>query len=494
MNQYQVICIDSDEQFLRSMENSLPKRVSSLCPDFQCVFEFVASSDELSEVVSQTPENISLAMLISDQMMAGVSGIELIGQLKCDHPDMVSILLTGHSGLDTARYAINSHLLDQYIPKPIEDIQSFVSLVANLLKRFHLHRAESERTDQLANMVSKLRSCNEEISDMQTAAEEIASLSRDLRGLDFDAVVEVVQQQIPRIFKNQKATLCFPPSGICPHRQDFRNNGTTPDGQPAAGTAESPRKYISSQAAAVSTACEELTDQSPDITVPLYSTIYADTANSHDIGDQGYLCLCHMDKSADSSELLRYKAVLAGEIISTSLINAAQYQQARHDSLTDYLTGANSRRAFDEKLHREYERSVHCKHPLCVLIVDIDRFKNINDRSGHIAGDHILRELTNVIGKQMRKTDILARYGGDEFVVLMPKTILADAITAAERMRSNCESELTSKGHSVTISCGVAQWSGQVSESGIDVLRRADTALYKAKVAGRNNVQVGQAA
>jgi diguanylate cyclase (GGDEF)-like protein len=191
---------------------------------------------------------------------------------------------------------------------------------------------------------------------------------------------------------------------------------------------------------------------------------------------------------------MKYKAGLASEILSASLTNAALYQQAKRDSQTDHLTGAGTRRVLEVELEAEHERAVRYGHPFCVVIVDVDRFKNINDKSGHPAGDQVLRRLVEILGREKRATDVLARYGGDEFAILMPETSLQGAVDVAERMRKKVESSLAVQDQPVTISCGLAGWSSPQDEAPTDVLRRADAALYQAKQAGRNRVQTMKAA
>ncbi|HUU59404.1 MAG TPA: GGDEF domain-containing protein, partial [Phycisphaerae bacterium] len=103
----------------------------------------------------------------------------------------------------------------------------------------------------------------------------------------------------------------------------------------------------------------------------------------------------------------------------------------------------------------------------------------------------ILRRLGEALRRGVRTTDVLARYGGDEFVLLMPETMLAQAETVLERLRECACSVPSSSGRPVTISCGVAEWSGRPADTGAEVLRRADRALYQAKRSGRNRVTVG---
>jgi len=494
MKEYLTICVDDDEQFLQSLQNLLPSRVDDLCPDFQCTFEFTSSPEELFEILSDPSQSKSLAMVISDQMMPGISGIELIEKLKGEYPDIVSILLTGHGGLDSAKYAINRHLLDQYVSKPIEDVHVFTSLVANLLKRHHLNLEERERTEQLARTVVQLQNSNEEISAMQAAAEEIAMLSKCFKSLDLSEVVAVASQEVPKLFTAQRAVLCFPPDG-CPVDLVGRKDCSCPQEELLSRRdAQTAIRDGEVSCGEIPDVCANLGGKSPNLIVPLSISAFAST-DGDDEDQQGYLCMCNMDSNSPGcTNLMEYKAGLAREILNANLTNAKLYQQVKPDSETDYLTGARTRRALEEKLEAEHERAVRYNSSFCVVIVDVDRFKEVNDRSGHIAGDQALQQLTDILTRHMRRTDILARYGGDEFVILMPETELEGAVSAAERMREEAQHTLAPCEQTVTISCGVAGWSGGESESGTDVLRRADAALHRAKCSGRNNVQIEKAA
>ena len=488
MKQYQIICIDDDKDFLRSLKKSLPEKVKPLCRDFACVFDFVTSSAELRKVLAQAAEDdVCPAMLISDQLMPDVTGIDLIEQIKGDYPDLVCVLLTGHAGLDSARQAINHRLLDQYVCKPIEDMHEFASLAANLLKQHHLDLEEKIRTAQLAEKV-------EEIRAMKAAAEEVAMLSKGLKSLDFDEVVKMASSEVPNVFRAHRGVLCFVPD-VCPTELISRENCSCP--QPELLSRADVRVALQDgqiSCGEVPEVCGKLGGQSPDIIVPL--SIAAAAAGDGKAEDRrGYLCMCNMDPAiAGSADLIKYKARLISEILSASLTNAKLYQQAKRDSQTDLLTGVNTRRVLEEKLEAERDRAVRYKRPFCIAIVDIDRFKEVNDASGHAVGDQALRQLTDILRQEIRKTDTLARYGGDEFVVLMPETDLDIAVNVIERVRKKAESSLATYGQNTTISCGVAGWSGADGESGTEVFRRADAALYKAKRLGRNKVVVEKAA
>lgn len=166
-------------------------------------------------------------------------------------------------------------------------------------------------------------------------------------------------------------------------------------------------------------------------------------------------------------------------------------------SMIDQLTGLYNRRFMSEQLQRQMRRAHSAKQPLSVVALDIDHFKQVNDRFGHAAGDRILQELANRLRINIRPSDVPFRPGGEEFLVIMPATDPAQASRGAERLRravggepffaSEAEPELT-----ITISVGVAtRLDTEIASE--DLLHRADEALYRAKAAGRNCVEVAVA-
>lgn len=159
---------------------------------------------------------------------------------------------------------------------------------------------------------------------------------------------------------------------------------------------------------------------------------------------------------------------------------------------TDTLTGAWNRRHFDEVVDRELDRSRRYGHALALIVLDLDRFKEINDRYGHVEGDRVLQEVASCMREALRKPDSLTRWGGEEFIVLMPDTGIASAAILAERLRSNIAARHIEGIGTVTASIGVAELG--TSEQRNAWLARADAALYRAKQAGRNRVELADAA
>jgi diguanylate cyclase (GGDEF)-like protein/PAS domain S-box-containing protein len=160
---------------------------------------------------------------------------------------------------------------------------------------------------------------------------------------------------------------------------------------------------------------------------------------------------------------------------------------ASHDS----LTGAANRRNFFERAAEEYARARRYDRPVSIVVLDIDRFKQINDRYGHARGDEVLKTLTDGCKTQLREVDLFARIGGEEFAVLLPDTDLGNARMVAERLREFAAAQkVVTEGAEIhwTVSAGVATQS--VADASIEeCLKRADNALYLAKEGGRNRVE-----
>lgn len=170
----------------------------------------------------------------------------------------------------------------------------------------------------------------------------------------------------------------------------------------------------------------------------------------------------------------------------------ANVQQTIELAVTDPLTGLSNRRYLDNHISTLFNRSMARGRPLSVLIADIDRFKQINDTHGHDAGDDILREFANRVRSTVRGADLACRYGGEEFVVVMPDTSPEIAASVAERLRGVIESvpfvvKGTGQELQVTASFGIASRTPQVITPG-HLLKQADVALYEAKNGGRNRV------
>lgn len=166
---------------------------------------------------------------------------------------------------------------------------------------------------------------------------------------------------------------------------------------------------------------------------------------------------------------------------------------ARREAMTDGLTGINNRKAFDQMLADAMREAERDGQPLALLLIDIDHFKHFNDAHGHLVGDHVLRLVAKALTECIKGRDTAARFGGEEFAILLPRTTLVNAVTVADQIRTTVGGrQIVNRARStnygtVTLSIGAAQY--RPGEAGADLVRRADTALYDAKHSGRNQVK-----
>ncbi|MDQ3821376.1 MAG: diguanylate cyclase [Acidobacteriota bacterium] len=158
------------------------------------------------------------------------------------------------------------------------------------------------------------------------------------------------------------------------------------------------------------------------------------------------------------------------------------------EAFTDHLTGLANRRRFERQLEREVERTLRYNRHFCLLLLDIDHFKSVNDGFGHDAGDEVLRRLAKTLQAETRGIDLAARIGGEEFAVILPETDLEGAMDVAERLRAAISSAEIPPVGRVTASFGVAEFP-VCAPTGRELLAATDAALYEAKNAGRNRIE-----
>lgn len=193
------------------------------------------------------------------------------------------------------------------------------------------------------------------------------------------------------------------------------------------------------------------------------------------------------DRRFSEPELARVEALLCRLIYP--LRNGLKYREALSHAHTDQLTQTGNRAALLDSLQRELELARRYATPLSVILLDVDHFKSINDNFGHDTGDAVLRSVAQSIKDSVRGSDILFRYGGEEFVILLSNTTKDGAVNLAERIRNTVEGTfcgVRDSGVRVTLSLGVATLIS--GETHLDLLRRADQAMYQAKRGGRNRV------
>lgn len=200
----------------------------------------------------------------------------------------------------------------------------------------------------------------------------------------------------------------------------------------------------------------------------------------------------YVTKPFEPGELVaRVKVQLKIKTLQDSLKKSNQ--ELLQLSNTDPLTHLSNRRFLMETLDKELKRSARCNSPLSLIMVDIDHFKRVNDTYGHQQGDVVLVEVAKVMLEHLREYDMAARFGGEEFSLVLPETELLPAVQVAERLRHSA-SQMAFSGQlqdlKLTISLGVATFPHGRVRSVDDLVREADEALYQAKRQGRNRVEV----
>ncbi|MEX0692659.1 MAG: diguanylate cyclase [Gemmatimonadales bacterium] len=194
--------------------------------------------------------------------------------------------------------------------------------------------------------------------------------------------------------------------------------------------------------------------------------------------------------------------VFAGDVIRAAVtaigkahdLETAITERARFQELarTDALTGCVNRRALFERMGREMDRAKRYRHALAVILVDLDEFKRVNDEHGHVAGDRVLAAMGELLRRDARAVDIVGRYGGDEFILVLPETPLEGAVVFAERLRQRIHAVDFAEGGEpwyVSASIGVAGYPTEDVATSEDLIACADQAMYRAKHEGRNQVR-----
>jgi diguanylate cyclase (GGDEF)-like protein len=209
--------------------------------------------------------------------------------------------------------------------------------------------------------------------------------------------------------------------------------------------------------------------------------------------DDGYFAKLYV---LPERTMLDYHKEIIGIIVKSlgvAVSNFLNIKRLENDAIIDPMTDCYNRRAFDRMIQHNIHNAHRYNRDLSVIMLDLDRFKSINDLYGHPAGDKVLIETARLILSAIRKSDYVVRYGGEEFVVVLPETNLSKAMELAERLRRliGSSSIQIAKGKeiSVTASFGVAALTENSDAEGL--LSEADTMLYRAKASGRNKVMPG---
>ena len=179
------------------------------------------------------------------------------------------------------------------------------------------------------------------------------------------------------------------------------------------------------------------------------------------------------------------------DLLATALHNSFVFQKLQQQSITDGLTGIKTRRFFYEALSSEWRRGLRSGRPFSIVLIDLDKFKAVNDTHGHLEGDLVLARVGRLLEQKCRQSNVVARYGGDEFIILMPETGIEQAEALAERLRQWLATDTMLDEHKITGSFGVASYPVH-GRSAEEIIRVADVGMYVSKHAGGDRVSIAE--
>jgi len=471
------VLIVDDEEGIRRLLVSLCRREG---------YETLVAADGASAfaLLEKTPIDVS----IIDLFLPDVHGLEVLRRIKERYPSSEVIILTGHADFETAVEAMRLGAYD-YLQKPIPDLQLIPLTISRALERQNLLR-RNER------LVQELQETNLELERRQRQQlEYIHDIGQALTGAlnSFDVAQVLARAILGSITCDGVGVLLLSLNGA--------QRGLALVGAP---------KMLS--ASAKESLVQAMIDYVPEPSRPDATEIQVHVLDpgSQEVDDapwrrfefaplamrgsiSGVAALASHSEEPFAQDERDIFAILASQG-SIALENAYLFARMRELATKDGLTGLYNHAHFFELFEAEINRAERYAHELAIIMLDIDGergLKFVNDTYGHQAGDELLRQLATLLRRSVRKEDIVARYGGDEFIILAPQTGKQQALALAERIRqviSETPFAVSDDHVYITVSGGVAVYHPGAGETASSVVSLADRGLYLAKRKGGNSV------
>ncbi len=412
-------------------------------------------------------------LVLIDLGLPDIPGMKVLEQIKALSPATEAIILTGNASLDTAIEATNRGAFS-YLLKPYE-IEQLILHAKRAIEKQQTENDRMRRTRELqrSNLVLKaLHRVSQVLSrtiDLETLLEDVLRAFSEIEIFRFEEkgaafLVEGEELRIAASIGLSETEL-----GPCDHVRL---------GECLCGLAALTGEIVIS-----ANSQEDDRHVIGRLDTPPHGHLVLPLKTAGAV--VGVLCF-HINPGTDIKDWELKLLDALGSQIGIAVNNARLYGEARSDSLQDPLTGLGNRRSMQMQIEKSIEATNRYGEKLSVIMMDIDHFKEYNDTHGHLEGDRLLVRLAGILSQEMRRTDYIFRYGGEEFLVILPETDLDSACEAAERMRKAVEEEI-----GVTISLGVASCREETRDA-TGLIRSADVALYRAKQKGRNRVETAE--
>lgn len=448
-----VLVVDDSRMMRELAADALAERVN-----LECVSN---ASDALASLARERAD-----LVVSDLEMPGLSGIDLLERVRQSYPELAFVLLTAHASADSAVQALRMGASD-YLHKPIESEE-----LRWVVERVLAHRRLLRDNERLRGALEISEACQALMHCVDPGEVYSLALERLLRTTERDRGLAVFRR-VGLPGKDGAVFHGFAETHARALRTAFLEEKPGVALEPLAG----PQRYDTAPFDAMLRDLELVSG--PVLAVPL-----------HGDGREDGMAWIFEDGTPLSRAAIERVDLVAGHV-SLALTNAERYARAKERAFVDDVTQAYNARYLLEATENEIQRAERYGKALSVLFLDLDRFKTVNDVHGHLVGSRVLRRLAEVLNECVRQVDTLARYGGDEFTILLVDTDHEMGMKVAERIRRTVADTLFEGEGGVpirlTISIGVASYpaNGRDRDALLDL---ADKAMYRAKSMGRDCV------
>jgi len=480
-NDFYILVVDDEESICSILKETLESDGYNVTT--------VNSAEEALELLEHELPHI----VMTDIRMPGISGVELAMTVKEISDEIEVVIMTSHASLDTATQAIKIGVYD-YINKPFDNLNEVKTLIIRVVEKIYLRYENKHLMQELKTKNEEVLKTNEEIIAINEEIALIYKFSKELSNiLDPNDIINTYLKYLSNLFNNNicfflkylSSKSSFSLSNVFSNDDEKHSNL---DSKLHIGFQINPSNILKIIKSAntdeqVFTFINKVFNTKSYTTTPL---IIKDCPI-------GITVVLNIELLSEREKNLLKQF---SNQIEISYDKSLLHQKVKELAIKDGLTSLYNRRYFQDKLSLEFNRSKRLKDPLSLLFFDIDHFKNYNDINGHPMGDKLLKDISKLIKKGFRSSDIICRYGGEEFCIIMPHTSIEGALIKAEKLRFLIQetvfiNQKVQPGGNLTISIGLSEAPTHSSDPE-KLLKLADDALYESKKTGRNKITVAK--